>query len=66
MFPKLSEAVKKVAKVAKTCPNHDSSAIVIIIIIIIIFIYLPSDVISQKKLQLPLGQSPKHRNTQFL
>ena len=46
MFPKLSEAVKKVAKVAKTCPNHDSSAIVIIIII---FIYIPSDVILQKK-----------------
>ena len=37
------------------------------IIIIIIFIYLPSDVISQeKKLQLPLGLSPKHRNMQFL
>ena len=39
----------------------------LIIIIIIIFIYLPSDVISQeKKLQLPLGLSPKHRNMQFL
>ena len=32
-----------------------------------LFIYLPSDVISQeKKLQLPLGLSPKHRNMQFL
>ena len=39
----------------------------LIMIIIIIFIYLPSDVISQeKKLQLPLGLSPKHRNMQFL
>ena len=37
------------------------------IIIIIIFIYLPSDVISQeKKLQLPLDLSPKHRNMRFL
>ena len=36
-------------------------------LIIIIFIYLPSDVISQeKKLQLPLGLSPKNRNMQFL
>ena len=36
------------------------------IIIIIIFIYLPSDVIAQKKLHLPLGLSPKYRNMQFL
>ena len=48
-------------------PRPRTSKCVIIIIIIIIFIYLPSDVISQeKKLQLPLGLSPKHRNMQFL
>ena len=45
----------------------DGKDVIIIIIIIIIFIYLPSDVISQeKKLQLPLGLSPKHQNMQFL